>query len=188
VDIKALEELSPWARETALTFLRAHPSAGCEPGGYDRLKFVQAETAWKEGYKQLVRGWVERPKLAEAEAPPVPAPHPDAAPSGAPRGVNWTDLFELKRFVEELCFRAQHHCAFRATGACKAVHPQDLTPSQASRWVRDELERLVRSHPYQHVTPWAFEAWRCEAVERAWRAGLIRQVDKWIEWHFKGDS
>jgi hypothetical protein len=124
----------------------------------------------------------------ETEAPPVPAPHPDAAPSGAPRGVPWKELFELKRFLEELCFRGTKQCPRRARGLCNAVHPEDLNPSQTPRWVRDELQRLVRSHPYQHITPGTYDPRRNEAVEPVWRAGLIRQVDKWIEWHFKSES
>jgi hypothetical protein len=186
-DIKALEELPPWARETALTFIRAHPSAEFGPGVYDCFKWVKAETAWKEGFRRLVRRWVDKPELAEAEAPAVPAARPDAAPSGAPRGVSGDELFELKRFVEKLCFRGTKQCLRRTMGLCNAVHPEDLTPSQTSRWVRDELQRVAQSHPYQHLTSLAYERSRLEAVERAWKAGLIRQVDKWTEWHDSGE-
>jgi hypothetical protein len=175
-DIKALEGLPPWARETALTFVRAHPSAELGPGEYDRQKWIKSETAWKEGSKRLVRRWVDNPELAATEAPAVPAPHPDAAPSGAPRGFKRGDLLELKDLTQQLCFRAASQCAFHARRACKALHPEDLTPSRASRWARDELERLVNSHPYQNRRS-------CEAEERTWKAGLIRQVERWIEWH-----
>jgi hypothetical protein len=62
------------------------------------------------------------------------------------------------------------------------VHPGTLTTSQASEWARDELERITRHHLYQHLTPGAYQINRCTAVMRVWKAGLIRQVDKWIEW------
>jgi hypothetical protein len=182
-DIKALEELPPWARETALTFLRAHPCAELGPGEYDWEKWIKSETAWKEGSRRLVNRWIDDPELAAMEAPAVPAPHPDAAPSRAPRGVKTSELLDLKDFVEQLCFRVTTQCQFHARRACQALHPDDLSPSQASRWVRDELERLVNSNPYQHLPPETYERSRCETVERAWRASLIRQVERWIEWH-----
>jgi hypothetical protein len=181
-DIKALEP-PPWIRETALTFMRAHPSANRRPGDIARSRCFNAETAWMGGSRTLALRWVGTPKLAETEAPAVPAPHPDAAPSGAPRGAGRKDLLELKRLVERLCLRAAHKCGSKGNSLHKAVHPEDLTRSQASRWVRDELERLVRSHPYRHLKLDAYEKGRCETVERMWRVGLIRQVDTWIEWH-----
>jgi hypothetical protein len=178
-DVKALE-LPPWARETALTFMGAHPSANCEAGHYDRFKWRQAETAWMGSSKELARRWVDKPELVETEAPAVPAPHPDAAPSGAPRGVKRDELVELKGLVQQLCFRGTKQCPFRS---CRALHPGALTISQPSEWVRVELERMNRNQPYNHLTPETYERSRIEAVERAWKAGLIRQVDKWIEWH-----
>jgi hypothetical protein len=166
-DIKALEELPPWARETALTFMRAHPCAELGPGEYDPQKWIKSEPAWRHGLKELVERWVDRPELAATEAPAVPAPHPDAAPSGAPWGVKRSDLLELKHLVEHVCFRVTTQCQFHARRTCKALHPDDLSPSQASRWARDELERLVNSHPYQHLPSESYERSRCKTVGRA---------------------
>jgi hypothetical protein len=181
-------EVSQWIRETALTFMRAHPSADFKPGEYDRFKWRPMETAWKQGFKRVVRQWIDKPELAAMEAPAVPAPHPDAAPSGAPRGVKRSDLLELKGLVQQLCFRGTKHCHFRTRGVCDTVHPGALTTSQPSEWVRDELERITGNHPYQHLTPGVYQVDRSENVERVWKASLIRQVDKWIEWHDSGEG
>jgi hypothetical protein len=185
-DIKALEELPPWARETALTFMGAHPYAKVKQGGqqYDPTNWIKAETAWQLGLKEVVRRRVDKPELTAMEAPAVPALHPDAAPSGAPRGVKRSDLLKLKGLVLRLCICWTQQCPFRATGSCRNLHPGAMTTkaSQGSPWARDELERITRNHPYQHLTPGAYQIKRCEPVEQAWKAGLIRQVDKWIEW------
>jgi hypothetical protein len=184
-NIKALDELPPCARETALTFLRSHPSADLEPGEYHPLKEKKSQVT--DGLERLARRWVDNPELVETEAPAVPAPHPDAAPSGAPSGVKRRDLLELKRLVLRLGYRGtkQYLCA---KGVCNTLHP-GLTTSQGFEcWARDELERMVQKHPYQHVTPGDEGTERCEAVEWVWRAGLIRQVDKWIEWHDSGEG
>jgi hypothetical protein len=175
--------LSRWVRETALTLLRSHPFADTTPEEYEHLGGGGQEFTWKEGLKRLVSRWIDSPELVEAEAPAVPAPHPDAAPSGAPRGVGGSDLLELKGLVLRLCWRGTKQCLPRARGVCKNVHPGTLTNPQGSPWARDELERITRDHPYQHLTPAAYQIKRCNTVEQVWKAGLIRQVNKWIEWH-----
>jgi hypothetical protein len=169
--------VSGWVRETALTFLRVSPSH--DMGGQaGRARKV----AWKAGLKNLVRRWLNSsdPEMIEAEAPPVPGPHPDADPSGAPMGAGRGDMEELRDLLARLCIRA-YNCKFLGMGLCRAMHPATLTTSGASRWARDELERLLRTHPYGHLKLEAYERGRCESVEQVWRAGLIRQVDKWIE-------
>jgi hypothetical protein len=180
-DIKTLE-LPPWARETALTFLGAHPSANAR-SDHDRLRRHKAETAWRLGLKELVEQWLGNPELVATEAPPVPAPHPDAAPSGAPRGVERGDLEELKDLLKQVCLRGDN-CTF-SLRSCPALHPLSSTVWR-SPFVRDEVTRLLRTHPYRHLLGPAYQSRRSEAVERAWRASLVRQVDKWIEWHDKG--
>jgi hypothetical protein len=87
-DIATLE-LPPWARETALTFMGAHPSARVKRDQqYDCAKGAPHETAWKEGLKQLVSRWMGSPEVAAMEAPAVPAqPAPQRGPlGGASRG------------------------------------------------------------------------------------------------------
>jgi hypothetical protein len=77
-------------------------------------------------------------------------------------------------------------CPFRATVMCNKVHPGALTTSQGSPRARDELQRMTRHHPHQHMMPGAYQINGCEFLAWAWKAGLIRQVDKWIEWHDSG--
>jgi hypothetical protein len=182
-DIKALEELSPWARETAITFMGAHPSVDARSEA-DYAKMAKASTAWRLGLRQLVERWVDKPELVATEAPAVPAPHPDAAPSGVPRAAERSDLVELKGLLQHVCLRGDK-CTF-APRCCPALHPLSFTVWQ-SPFVRDEVTRLLGTHPYRHLQGLDYKDGRIEAVERAWRAGLVRQVDKLIEWHDSGE-
>jgi hypothetical protein len=187
--LAALGELPPWLRETALTLVRAHPLADPTSAAKAREGLARdgqpawgVNKKWKNGLTRIVRRWLNHPEVRAEEAPPVPAPHPDAAPSGAPRGVKRSDLEDLKALVGRLCIRVLN-CRFFRVGSCHAVHPGHLRTAQVSPWVHDELERLLRTHPYRHLNFEAYQKGRCEATERAWKAALIRQVDKWIEWH-----
>jgi hypothetical protein len=102
-----------------------------------------------------VARWLNHPEVIAAEAPPVPGPHPDADPSGAPRGVGRGELEELRDLVARICIRGVN-CKYLTRGLCRAIHPQDVdVPS--SPWAGDELKRLMGTQPYGYLKPAAYE-------------------------------
>jgi hypothetical protein len=151
--LAALQEIPAWVRETALTFVRAHPLA--DPTSAARAKEALARDgqpawglnrAWKDGLGRIARRWLKNPEARMREPPPLPAPHPDAAPSGAPRGVKRSDLEDLKSLLGRICIRVLN-CKFEPKNQCRKLHPGHLRAAGVSAWVHDEFERLMRTHP-----------------------------------------
>jgi hypothetical protein len=177
--VRRLTHLSHWVRETALTLLRSHPFAEMATEEYEAQDRGFQESTWKKGVQRVVGGWQREPRAMDTEAPPVPAPHFDADPSGAPRGVQRRELADLRDLVPRFCFRGRN-CHFRV---CQGMHAEGLARARVGAWAEREAGRLMGTHPYDHLSPEDYKSWRSEAVERLWRAGLARQADKWMEWH-----
>jgi hypothetical protein len=151
--------LPVWVRETALTFMGAHPCADGTVKKADEASVCYGPgMGWKKGLTRLVARWLDEPEAVVAEAPPVPGPHPEADSSGAPRGVKRGDLLELRDLVPRICIRGVH-CRYLLKGVCYAAihHPQRATVPVRAPWVADELRRLMDTHSYRHLTPAADE-------------------------------